>query len=259
MSRLAAWRGRIATLALLALAAWEVTVLLAARTEAPTDDDWARTAEVVSHGWQPGDLVVFAPTWIDPVGRKWLGDLLSIDDAARMDAARYQRIWEVSARNASAPEARGTPTFATRFGALRITRFERPAPRVTWDLGDRASLNEVGFSPRKCVLVGTLREGSPPASLAIADATLGTELVAYAGLADFRTRRENQGRALVRILVDGAEISRALVDNDSGWLALPPAATATGVHEVRFEASVDEGAKHPVKLAVCVAAEARTP
>src|SRR6185436_16136692 len=82
-------------------------------------------------GFRPGeDLIVFAPDWIDPVGRLHLGDLISIDDAARMDAARYRRIWELSIRGARSPETSGlSPAESRDEGGVRVRRYDRgPGP-----------------------------------------------------------------------------------------------------------------------------------
>ena len=58
--------------------------------------------EAVTADFKTGDLIVFAPRWLDPVGRRWLGSLLTVADAGRLDDARYARVWEVSIRGAGA-------------------------------------------------------------------------------------------------------------------------------------------------------------
>ncbi|MBI4509212.1 MAG: hypothetical protein HY698_06225 [Deltaproteobacteria bacterium] len=253
-------KGRIAGLALILLAAWEIGVLWRSKRAAPTDADWQQVVAAVTASHQPGDLIVFAPSWMDPVGRKWLGGLMTIDQAARMDDARYGRAWEISARGAAAPETEGagTPAYESRFGALRVRQFTRPAAQVTWDLSAHSALQEVDFQPRKCARIGEPRPGRP-AVLDVPSATLGMELVVRAGLADFRERRENRAVALVRVIVDGEEKARAQVGNESGWLPLPRVATNPGVHQVRFEATVDPSRGDPQRatLSVCIAAEAR--
>ncbi len=84
------------------IALWETW---AARHDAAAVDDgaWHAAAQVVRDGYRPGDLIVFAPAWIDPIGRWQLGDLIPIEAAARMDAARYGRIWELAIRGGHAP------------------------------------------------------------------------------------------------------------------------------------------------------------
>jgi hypothetical protein len=164
-----------------------------------------------------------------------------------MDDARYGRVFEVSVRGARSPEATGTPS-GELAGRVEVRLLERAAPTVTWDLGDRAQLREVDFRPRMCV---PLR---PPGKLEIPGAELGTTLVVRAGIADFRSRRANRAIATLRVLVDGVEVARAEVGNESGWLALPVAATIPGTHTVAFEATTGGS---PASLDLCVAAEAR--
>ena len=69
-----------------------------------TAADWDAAAAEVRAGFQPGDLIVFAPAWSDAVGRLHLGDLIPPEMAARADESGYRRVWEVSIRGARAPE-----------------------------------------------------------------------------------------------------------------------------------------------------------
>src|SRR5262245_6883209 len=97
-------RARLAAAALAAIAAWEILVLANAGRSAPTTADWQAVAAAIPPALGPDQIVLFAPGWIDPVGRRWLGARLSLDQAGRMDIARYREIWEVSIRGAQAPE-----------------------------------------------------------------------------------------------------------------------------------------------------------
>nr|MBA3461662.1 hypothetical protein [Deltaproteobacteria bacterium] len=81
---------------LVLVALWEIAATRCNASEVPGDDAWAEAATEVRTAYRPGDLIVFAPEWVDPVGRLHLGDLIPIDVAARMDAAKYGRIWELS-------------------------------------------------------------------------------------------------------------------------------------------------------------------
>lgn len=244
--------GLIAAAALLVIAVWEVTVLLRARASAPEDADWQAVRAAVDAGFRPGDLVVFAPAWMDPVGRMVLGHHLRVDDVARMDDARYPRVWEIAARGAHAPEGRGTVTRDESHGALRLRLWERPAERVVWSLRSRAGLYEVDFAGRHCANLRT------PGRLDVPDATLGKTLVVRAGLSDFRARKENRAFARVKVLVNDAPVAETSVGSDSGWVALPVAATTPGPAKVSFVTEVDRGRGGPPEvLPVCVAAEAR--
>ncbi len=250
------YRATIATGALVLLALWEIGVLVSARQSAPRDEDWRRAAAVVRASFEKGALIVFAPRWVDPVGRRWLGDLIPIDDAARMDTARYRQIWEMSIRGAAAPEVVGEdPLYDETFGKVRVRRFVRQAPTVTWDLRKQSRLHEVNYEPRKCVLL-RVRRASKPKRLSIPAANLGTELHVYAGIADYQARRINRATALLKVLVDGEEVTRARIDNESGWFQLPVAATIQGIHRVDVMAAVAHW-KGRIRLDVCIAAEGR--
>src|SRR5206468_7625901 len=78
------------------LAILETVAALVAPARAPTEGDWAAAALAVRQGFRPGDLIVAAPLWADPILRVHLGDLIPPAVAARMDDARYPRVWEIS-------------------------------------------------------------------------------------------------------------------------------------------------------------------
>ncbi len=158
--------GRLAALPaviLVAVALWEIAAARA-DLDVPGDPEWEAAAQVVRSGYKPGDLIVFAPRWADPIGRLHLGDLIPLETAARMDAARFGRIWELSMRGAHAPEVAGLSPVEEKDGPVTVRRFERPPAIVLVDLASaartadrpvRVELTEVGFEPHRCVLVPT--------------------------------------------------------------------------------------------------------
>lgn len=250
-------RARLAAAGLVLLAGWEVAVLVAARRSEPLPEDWKAAAAAIPASSANDALIVFAPRWIDPVGRLWLGDRISVDQAARMDAVRYREVWEVSIRGASAPEVRGEPAISEQnFGSIRVRRFVRDAPAVTWDLANESRICEVDFEPRRGVLL-ELGHAYAQARRVFRQVNLGTQLQVYAGLAGYQTRSENRSTAAIQAMVDGREIARGFAGNDSGWVALPMAETLPGPHDVEIVARVQDP-RGPVHLSVCVAAEART-
>ena len=173
-----------------------------------------------------------------------------------MDATRYGRIWELSIRGARSPETRelGRPVYDETFGEVRVRRWERQAPVVTWDLRAKARLLEVDFTPRLCAPVTI---GRSPGILDAGTVRLGRHLSVYAGLSDFRSRKENRSYANLRVFVDDRDVTWATIGNESGWLHLPPATVTPGDHRLVFEAKVDpdRGAKNPGHLSLCVMAE----
>lgn len=251
-------------LLLLVVALWEVCVTPRDASAVPGDKAWQKVAEVVRAGYQPGDLIVFAPQWIDPVGRLHLGDLIPLEMAARMDAARYPRIWELSIRGARSPDTAGlTPEKVATVAGIDIRFYQRSHPiRVVSDLRDALptartegpvrptlELTEVGFQPHRCIQVIP-----PPRSsvrVTFPQLVLGTELVGYAGLADIFTRRSPRGPGKLAVEIGGKVVASIAPGVDDGWVrfAVP---TTPGPADVTFIASADD----PNRL-ICFAAEAR--
>ncbi len=255
--------GAIPALLLALVAIWEVVVIARAGADVPSDGDWQQASAAVRARHRDGDLILFAPDWIDPVGRLHLGDLIPVAMAGRMDAARYGRIWELSARGARAPETRGLhPSWQHAFGELEVRLFERTPAVVLTDFvsafapgmarGPAAvSLQEVGFQPHRCVLArprpgGTVEVRYPAARL-------GAQLVGYVGLADVFTRRDDREPARLEVSVAGTTVADVIAGNDAGWVRFQ-AATTPGTAEVVFRASAGPNARNRL---VCFAAEAR--
>ena len=250
------FRARLAAAALLLVAVWEVTVLVSARRSEPSAADWRAVAAAIPATPRDDRLILFAPRWLDPVGRLWLGDRISLDQAARMDAVRYREVWEVSVRGASAPEVVGRPAVSEQgFGPILVRRFVREAPAVTWSLTEGARICEIDFEPRRGVILD-LRNPFDQGQRVFRQVDLGDQLQVYAGLADYKRRSDNRSQALIQTLVDGREVARGIVGNDDGWVALPMATTPSGAHDVEFIVRVQDP-RGPIDLSVCVAAEAR--
>jgi hypothetical protein len=243
-------------LVLVAIAVWEIVASARAGRSVPGPDGWARAEAVVRQGYRPGDLIVFAPAWIDPVGREHLGDLIPIEAAARMDADRFAVIWEVSIRGARAPETRGLTPASVTGGEVTVRRFEREPVEVVADLLATPStppahvvIGEVGFAPHRCIEViprpgGTTR-------LDFGQVTLGSSLVGYAGRADVFARQKFRDPAHFELQVDGATVADVGLGIDDGWRRFA-ADTTPGPHHVEVLASAVGKNAH-----VCFAAEAR--
>jgi hypothetical protein len=256
-------------LALLVCALWEVWASATAGSDVPGDADWATAAMVVRERHAPGDLIVFAPDWIDPVGRMHLGDLLPVEMAARMDDARYETVWELSIRGAEAPEARGRRVdWSMDAGGLRVRRLVREPASVLTDfvaefgrtrVEGRAvgraevRLEEVGFAPHRCVRV----EPQPDQTVRIeySGVRLGARLVGHVGLADVFTRRDVRAPGELTVSVDGRELVRTRFGVDDGWVRFEAETRPAERADVVFAATaVGAGAR---KRLVCFAAEAR--
>jgi hypothetical protein len=249
-------------LLLVAISLWEVYAARRDARSVPDDAAWRAAAERVRAGYRDGDLIVFAPDWIDPVGRMHLGDLISLEAAARMDAARYGRIWELAIRGARSPDTAGlTPVATDDAGGVVVRRYERAAAIVVGDVLARAAtatsdgatptveLTEVGFAPHRCLQV------SPPAGGAVritfSQLPLGRELVGYVGIADVFTRRDVRSPVRLDVELAGMVIASTEAGVDDGWVRFA-AMTTPGVADVTFVARAKDANRR-----LCFAAEAR--
>lgn len=242
---------------------WEAIAAPRDAAAVPDDAAWVAASYVVRARWRPGDLIVFAPGWIDPVGRLVLGDLISLDMAGRMDAARYARIWELSIRGARAPETRELANADSDddIAGVHVRLYEQPPAAIATDFaaqfrtahadGARPTLElaEVGFAPHRCIHVVPVP--GKPARIAFDHVELGGELVGYAGLADVFTRRDVRAPGDLAVEIDGKVAASAHVGVDDGWVRFA-APTMPGAHDVAFVARADA----PQRL-ICFAAEAR--
>jgi hypothetical protein len=246
---------------LVAIALWEIIATLRAPAGVPDDAAWSAAAKVVRAKMQKGDLIVFAPDWIDPVGRLHLGDVMTIDDAARMDAAKYGRIWELSIRGARSPDTAGLIPAEVIDGDVEIRRYERTPAVVLADLRDRLStakieggraalvLAEVGFAPHRCIQ-GVANAGTP-LRITFPAITLGSQLVGYVGIADVFTRRDVRDPGQLEVEIAGKVVTSASAGVEDGWVRFAaPTTPATS------DVTIVIRSRGPGRL-VCFAAEAR--
>jgi hypothetical protein len=254
------------------LAVVETTVALVAPSLAPTDADWAAAAAAVRAGFHPGDLIVAAPAWADPILRVQLGDLIPPEVAARMDDDRFARVWEVSQRGAEAPaSAAGRVTLDQRFGRLRVRLLERSAEIVSYDFVARwadahVSRRDLTGAVVSCPLAGDrfvcpapgnnslhrqlvevdqkLREalltepvGGAAVVIEFPAVPLGGALVIATGLHDTWMRKAARGTVEARLTVGDQTTELPVTSDDSGWTRtrIDTAARAGQTVPVRLE------------------------
>lgn len=215
------WVGFVAILGLgaleLGLDAWN-------RSGVPSRRDWDAAARAVRAEHRPGDLIVVAPGWAEPLGRQVLGDRMTLDDLTRPDAATYRRIFELSVRGRHDPAvAHARRIWRRAFGPITVTRYEQTPVRVAadffallrrakvhaeaggrslapcpWDARRqrfrcptrwqdvRAVRAEIGYAPRRCVLAHPV-DGQRRV-IRYPALPLGTRLVVYTGLKGYDPR-----------------------------------------------------------------------
>ncbi len=262
LTRLRSTLGVLPALLVVGVAVWETCATHVDASAVPTDEAWDRASQLVRAKLRPGDLIVFAPDWIDPVGRLHLGDLMTIDDAARMDAARYGRIWELSIRGAHAADTAGlTPASTVDADGVSVELFERTPVTVLADVrtllsgastdGGSAKLElaEVGFAPHRC-LQSTPAPGGA-VRITFPALPLGAQLVGYVGLADVFTRRDIRAPGTLEVDIAHRKVAIVHPGVDDGWVRFE-IKTQPGSADVTFIASADAAQRQ-----ICFAAEAR--
>jgi hypothetical protein len=116
-------------LPLAGLAELALSVYFARR--APRFDDYAVLREPLGRLHQPGDLVLVAPRWAEPLARRALGDeLFPLRDLGRPDESGYGHAIEVSALGEHDDAVAGWRELErTEAGPFVVRRLESPAPR----------------------------------------------------------------------------------------------------------------------------------
>jgi hypothetical protein len=254
------WLAAAPALLLVMISLWEVAAVRCDAGSVPDDEAWERAAQALRESYHAGDLIVFAPDWADPIGRLHLGDLIPIEMAARMDAAKYGAIWEVSIRGAHAPEVAGlAPKTETKFSGVTLRYFERAPVVVVSDVLDHVAelrsdgarptleLAEVGFAPHRCLQIVPPTNGKVTITVPM---QLGAKLVGYVGLADVFKRRDIRTPGELEVHA-GAATTIVKPGVDDGWVRFE-LATVPGMTDVTFIAK----AVSPDRL-ICFAAEAR--
>jgi len=111
----------------------------------PTDGEWSEAAARVRGEHRPGDLVVVAPFWADPLLRLHLGDALDFASSGHHDLAPFDRLWVLSLRghrHGQEPEVEADLT--ERFGQVTVRRYDLGDSPVVYDFV--AHVNEAQVS-----------------------------------------------------------------------------------------------------------------
>ena len=93
----------------------------------PSASDYDAAHRFAQSQMRKADLLVFAPAWLEPIGRKEFSDLVTPELAGVVDEQRYQRAVEVSVRGTPHPALDGwTQKESSTFGDLRVRILENP-------------------------------------------------------------------------------------------------------------------------------------
>jgi len=265
--------------AFIILAVYESVNALTASRRVAGDDDWSAAAAEVRAGYQRGDLIVFAPSWSDQVGRHWLGDLVTVEMASRADDDRYSRVWEVSIRGAESRDRVGAHLIhANDHGRVRVSLFQKATPvivtedftshledaRITQAPSDgrgnetpcyrdadgfrchgthveRRTL-EVDYQPRRGILAPV--DGTLTTRIEYSEVDLGSRLIGYTALHDYFSRKNADGPVDFAVFIDNERVLSIKHKNDDGWrrFTIDTARFAGAKHVVRFEVRADSSA-----------------
>lgn len=188
-------------------------------------ENWRQAAKTVRGEFKEGDLLLFAPKWIDPKGRLHLGDLLDLNQMSRPDEAAFSRIWVVGLQGQRRSET-GDARLLKRhqLGDLEVSLYERSTDPALYDFYEkiheatvqmvrpdgsisqicpydrrrrrhqcragwnnvRQKLAEVDFTLRRCLYAHPVDKET--LEIHFPKAQLGTRLVIYTGLDGYDPR-----------------------------------------------------------------------
>lgn len=99
---------------------------------APRQDEWRGLAPDIERLKRPGEPLLIAPEWAQPLARQAFGDVpFPLSELARSDLAGYSRVLEVSALGARTEETRGWRQIsAEERGRFTLRVLENPKPRL---------------------------------------------------------------------------------------------------------------------------------
>ena len=257
------------------LAVVETGNALLAPGRAPSVDDWNAASADVRAKLAPGDLIVFAPHWVDEIGRAHLGDVMPLEMVAHADSNRYARVWEVSIRGERAPETAGARLVEeTRHGKVRVALYEKPAAAIAYDFTTHAAdarvtqtlggaetpclrdanviafrcagtrveprTLEMSFLPRRGLLVPV--DGARVTNLEWSETTLGRSLVVHAGIHDYYLAQTRRRRRALPPLHRRPRATERQVGNDDGWrrFDVDTSVFANTRHTVHFDVSSND-------------------
>jgi hypothetical protein len=119
------------------------------QAEVVPDADWGLARAAVSEELREDDLVLFAPSWADPLGRRFFGDeIVTMKRAAFPDTSRFARAFEVSIRGKHRAEIAGWKKISERtLGKITVGLYENPSPaKVLTDLASLMTPDGVSVS-----------------------------------------------------------------------------------------------------------------
>jgi len=131
---------------------------------APTKAQWDDVRSFVASWYKPGEPVVIAPQWAEPMARWSFGDaLMPTRDVARPDMSSYREALEVATLGSRSPELAGWKVVReAKRGSFTVREVSNPTPsNVTYDFVDHINPESAevhlaqGSSPANCSFTTT--------------------------------------------------------------------------------------------------------
>jgi len=107
----------------------------------PSDGSWEAASAFVRERYRSGDRIVGAPSWVGPIVRNHLGDLLPLRTAALSDLGGIDREWEISIRGARSRKE--PPDLEEQFDEVRVRMWFLNGDRVRYDFVEQIEHAEV--------------------------------------------------------------------------------------------------------------------
>jgi hypothetical protein len=116
---------------ILGLALFELIASPLIRAAVPREESWEEASAFVRARFGPSDRIVAAPSWVDPIVRHHLGDLLALRAAAPSDLAGFDRIWELGIRGETTRD--DPPALEEDFDGVRVRMWRISSDEVIYD------------------------------------------------------------------------------------------------------------------------------
>jgi hypothetical protein len=268
------WRRRwtlLAVLVVAGLSALETGASWVQHSMAPTAASWQEAAAAVKARRKTGEPVLFAPLWVEPVGRLHLGSQLPLSLLTLSDIDRFHRVWQVSVRGARHRWLAGLePQSSLDFGGINVALFRKPAQRVLFDFTARieeatvervghdtircpwqdgrfrcdparswnwvgSHLAEVGHRPYRCIFAHPV--DNHVMRIGFPAVSVGRRLVGYTGIDDFENAKRAEEPVFFKVFVGDRLLGAVTHENDWPWtrFSFDTSQNAGQTQPVRFE------------------------
>ena len=239
---------------------------------------------------KPAEPVLFAPHWVDPMGRRHMGESLKLKMLTLSDVDRFPRVWQMSIRGKRHPWLKGlAPSKTWNVGQVKVEIFDRKPATVLFDFtrsllksarverqghkltrcplsngrfrcDPKQSWNwvgphraEVGHRPYRCIFAHPVDR--QVMRVKFPSVRLGSSLVGYTGIDDFENRKKAKLAVLLTVNVSGKVLGSVEHRNEWAWrkFSLDTSRYTGQTHEVTFEVA----ARGAFARTFCFSAEAR--